>query len=156
MKSADVRVWDMSAGGCLLESRERLPIGTVGLLSMEFDGRRRREWFRICRVHAEEGRRGMCLLGAEFLPLAPAGVDSLRRAASERCAPRRPGGMTAMTGRSSGDPGNSTQATSHSASASTMELANLGGTARARIVRHPEGVLAARLLRRAPRARLGA
>jgi hypothetical protein len=34
-------------------------------------------------VHAEEGRRGTCLLGAEFLPLAPAGHDSLRRAASE-------------------------------------------------------------------------
>src|SRR4029450_7197734 len=54
-----------------------------GVLHMDIDGQPHREWFRICRVHAEEGRRGTCLLGAEFLPLAPAGHDSLRRAARD-------------------------------------------------------------------------
>ena len=82
-KTSPIRIWDVSRGGCLIESREQLPIGTVGVLHVDLDGRRRREWFRVCRVHAEEGRRGTCLLGAEFLPLAPAGHDSLRRAASE-------------------------------------------------------------------------
>jgi len=82
-KTAAIRIWDVSSGGCLLESREHLPVGTVGLLHIDLDGQRRREWFRICRVHAEEGRRGTCLLGAEFLPLAPAGHDSLRRAARD-------------------------------------------------------------------------
>ena len=82
-KTSQIRVWDVSSGGCLLESREHFPIGTVGVLHIDLDGRRRREWFRVCRVHAEEGRRGTCLLGAEFLPLAPAGHDSLRLAASE-------------------------------------------------------------------------
>jgi hypothetical protein len=82
-RTTALRVWNMSAGGCLLESRELLPIGTVGLLAMNLDGRPRREWFRICRVHAQEGRRGMCLLAAEFLPLSPAGPLSLRRAAHD-------------------------------------------------------------------------
>jgi len=91
VKTNDIRVWDMSAGGCLLESRTLLPIGTVGLLVIDLDGHRRREWFRICRVHAEEGRRGTCLLGAEFLPLAPAGHDSLRRAARDVREQTQPG-----------------------------------------------------------------
>jgi hypothetical protein len=102
-KTSDIRIWDLSSGGCLFESREQLPIGTVGLLHVDLDGQRRREWFRICRVHADEGRRGTCLLGAEFLPLAPAGRDSLRRAAGDL---RTGGGMAGIPGRSSGDPGN--------------------------------------------------
>jgi hypothetical protein len=103
-KTTQLRVWNISVGGCLLESREQLPVGTVGVLSIILDGQRRREWFRICRVHAEEGRRGTCLLGAEFLPLAPAGHDSLRRAVDEL---QRASGMADTSGRSSGDPGNS-------------------------------------------------
>lgn len=102
-KTSDIRIWDLGSGGCLFESREQLPIGTVGLLHVDIDGQRRREWFRICRVHADEGRRGTCLLGAEFLPLAPAGRDSLRRAAGDL---KTGGGMAGITGRSSGDPGN--------------------------------------------------
>lgn len=112
-KIADVRMWDVSSGGCLLESREQLPIGTVGLLHVEVGGERRREWFRICRVHAEEGRRGTCLLGAEFLPLAPAGCDSLRRAAGDLPLSDAARGMDDIAGRSSGDPGNSTSAATH-------------------------------------------
>jgi len=85
-KTTSIRIWDVSSGGCLLESREQLPVGTVGVLHVDLDGQRHREWFRVCRVHAEEGRRGTCLLAAEFLLLAPAGHDSLRRAASDLLA----------------------------------------------------------------------
>lgn len=89
-RTTALRVWNMSAGGCLLESRELLPVGTVGLLSMDLDGRQHREWFRICRVHAREGRRGRCLLAAEFLPLSSAGPHSLRRAAHDLIASAQP------------------------------------------------------------------
>jgi PilZ domain-containing protein len=82
-RTSPIRIWNVSSGGCLLESRERFPVGAVGVLHVDLDGQPRREWFRVCRVHAVEGRRGTCLLGAEFLPLAPAGHDSLRRAASD-------------------------------------------------------------------------
>jgi PilZ domain-containing protein len=83
-KTSEIRIWNLSSGGCLLESREQFPVGTVGVLQVDLDGRPYREWFRVCRVHAEEGRRGTCLLGAEFLPLAAAGHNSLRRAVSDR------------------------------------------------------------------------
>ena len=103
-KTSGIRIWNVSSGGCLFESQEQFPVGTVGLLHVELDGQRRREWFRVCRVHAEEGRRGTCLLGAEFLALAPAGRDSLRLAARDLHATK---GMADLSGRSSGDRGNS-------------------------------------------------
>ena len=102
-KTSGLRIWDVSGGGCLLESQEQCPIGTVGVLHVELDGRHRREWFRVCRVHAEEGRRGTCLLGAEFLTLRPAGRESLRLAARDL---HTASGMAGAPGRSSGDPGN--------------------------------------------------
>ena len=79
-RTKPIRIYDVSAGGCLLESREPLPIGTVGLLTMNFDGRLRQEWIRVCRVQADESRRGPCLVSVEFLPLEPAGAESLRGA----------------------------------------------------------------------------
>jgi hypothetical protein len=79
-KCVPVRVHDVSAGGCLLETKTFLPIGTLGVLDMEFEGARRIEWFRICRLHSTGGRSGAHLSGAEFLPLTAAGNDSLRGA----------------------------------------------------------------------------
>jgi|RhiMetdeSRZDD1v2_1073273.scaffolds.fasta_scaffold47073_5 hypothetical protein len=119
-KHTSLRVWDIGEGGCLLESRESLPVGTVGMLSIELDGETRREWFRICRVHADEGRRGTCLLAAEFLPLTAAGGESVRgtlrqwrsvtnspRQVFERSGGMRGAwrGMAGASGRSSGYPG---------------------------------------------------
>ena len=136
-KHTSLRVWDIGEGGCLLESRESLPVGTVGLLSMELDGRSRREWFRICRVHADEGRRGTCLLAAEFLPLAVAGGASVRGAVREwravASSPRRVferagvrgawRGMAGASGRSSGNTGNSSGSDSGGAAAKAGEHA---------------------------------
>jgi len=79
-KSVAVQVHDVSAGGCLLETRAFLPVGTLGVLDMEFEGARRIEWFRICRVHSTGGRSGAHLVGAEFLPFTVAGEGSLRGA----------------------------------------------------------------------------
>lgn len=106
-RTKNIRVYDVSAGGCLLESRESLPVGAVGQLSIDVDGRRRQEWIRVCRVHANEGRRGTCLVSVEFLALEPAGTDSLRGAMLRlRAVTSRPR-FPAMPGRSSGDPGKS-------------------------------------------------
>ena len=109
-KTKNIRVYDVSAGGCLLESRESLPVGAVGQLSIDVDGRRRQEWIRVCRVHADEGRRGTCLVSVEFLPLVPAGTDSLRGAMLRLRAVKSRTRFPAMSGRSSGDPGKSVRA----------------------------------------------
>jgi hypothetical protein len=172
-KHTSLRVWDIGEGGCLFESRESLPVGTVGLLSMELDGRLRREWFRICRVHADEGRRGTCLLAAEFLPLAVAGGESVRGALREWRAsagsPRqvfeRGGvrgtwrGMAGASGRSSGYTGNSTVSDGGHAAAASSEHAKTHETTATSAESSATTKLAARLLNwsthaRSSRARL--
>jgi hypothetical protein len=108
-RTKPIRIFDVSAGGCLLESREPLPIGTVGLLTMNFDGRLRQEWIRVCRVQADESRRGPCLVSVEFLPLEPAGAESLRGAVLRLRAIGTRTHFPTPSGRSSGDPGKSVE-----------------------------------------------
>jgi hypothetical protein len=158
-KRTSLRVWDIGEGGCLLESRESLPVGTVGLLSMQLDGRLRREWFRICRVHADEGRRGTCLLAAEFLPLAVAGDETVRGAlrnwravAPARHVFERAGvrgawrGMAGASGRSSGYSGNSARSDAGDATAGSVEHANSHETTATSLESSATTKLAARLL----------
>lgn len=76
-----MQVRDLSTGGCLIETRAYLPVGTVGVLDMEIEGKRCVEWFRIRRTQATHGRSGAYLFGAEFLlPFAVAGETSVRGA----------------------------------------------------------------------------
>ena len=106
-RTKPIRVYDVSAGGCLLESREPLPVGTVGLLTMNFDGRLRQEWIRVSRVQADESRRGPCVVSVEFLPLEPAGAESLRGAVLRLRSVSPRSHFPPPSGRSSGDPGKS-------------------------------------------------
>ena len=100
-----MQVRDLSTGGCLLETRAYLPIGTVGVLDMEIEGKRCVEWFRIRRTQATQGRSGAYLFGAEFLlPVAVAGECSLRGAVRRVYRVDR---VSGRTGRMSGEPGNS-------------------------------------------------
>ena len=108
-RTKPIRIFDVSAGGCLLESREPLPIGTVGLLTMNFDGRLRQEWIRVCRVQADESRRGPCLVSVEFLPLEPAGAESLRGAVLRLRAIGTRTHFPTPSGRSSGNTGKSVE-----------------------------------------------
>ena len=108
-RTKPIRIYDVSAGGCLLESPEPLPVGTVGLLTMDFDGRRRQEWIRVCRVQADDSPRGRCMVSVEFLPLDVAGRDSLRGAVLRLRAVHTRSQVPALSGRSSGDPGKSVQ-----------------------------------------------
>lgn len=108
-RTKPIRIYDVSAGGCLLESREPLPVGTVGLLTMNFDGRLRQEWIRVCRVQADESRRGPCLVSVEFLPLEPAGAESLRGAVLRLRAMGARSHFPTSSGRSSGDTGKSVE-----------------------------------------------
>jgi hypothetical protein len=75
-----VQVRNVSASGAQLESPVYLPIGTIGMIEVEFDGARRVEWFRVCRIHTVEGRNGVHTAAAEFLPIATVDQRSLRGA----------------------------------------------------------------------------
>ena len=75
-----VRVVDLSATGCLLESSVRLNEGAVGTLHLTVDGRRYRETLRIARVASTAGR-GTNQAGAQFLTLGSS-RQALRHLAS--------------------------------------------------------------------------
>ena len=104
-----VRVVDLSASGCLLETRVRLSEGAVGTLHLTVDGRRYRETVRISRVAPTAGRSGAHRAGAQFLTLGSS-RRALRHLASnprtdalevsarplERPAPRGPGAVLVL------------------------------------------------------------
>lgn len=105
IRGISVQVRDLSTGGCLLETRAYLPVGTVGVLEMDIEGKRCVEWFWIRRTVATQGRSGAYLIGAEFLvPVAVAGETSLRNAVARAFHVDR---ISGRTGRMSGKPGNS-------------------------------------------------
>jgi hypothetical protein len=105
LRNVPLVVRDVSSGGCLIESSTPLQIGMVGWLEVSFDGERRFEWFRIARVHTRG--EGLFLAGAEFLPLAAAGSDSLRSAIGRMRRWTTADASPEVAGRSSGDLGNS-------------------------------------------------
>jgi hypothetical protein len=75
-----VRVRNVSAAGAQLDTPVCLPIGTVGMIEMEFDGARRVEWFRVCRIHTIQGHGRTHTAAVEFLPITAADQRSLRGA----------------------------------------------------------------------------
>jgi hypothetical protein len=75
-----VRVRDVSATGAQLEIPIYLPVGTIGTIEVEFDGARRVEWFRVCRIFTTHGCSGVHTAAIEFLPIAAADHRSLRGA----------------------------------------------------------------------------
>lgn len=75
-----VQVRNVSAAGAEFETPVYLPIGTVGQIEVEFDGARRVEWFRVCRILTTIGCSGAHTAAAEFLPITASDDRSLRGA----------------------------------------------------------------------------
>ena len=75
-----VHVRDISATGAQLETAVFLPVGTVGMIEVDFDGGRRLDWFRVCRIHTTQGCSGAHVAAVEFLPIVAADDRSLRGA----------------------------------------------------------------------------
>src|SRR5918994_4065986 len=76
-----IRVVDISAVGCLLESAQPVDAGTVALLALQIGGRRYVDPVRITRVVRLSGGIWAYRFGAEMLTLTPPGEQTLRRVA---------------------------------------------------------------------------
>jgi hypothetical protein len=74
-----VRLLDISASGCLLETASRLVLGTTGSLVVSFEGRDYVDDVRIMRCRQFEGSSGAYQIGAEFLWTNTPHDRSLRR-----------------------------------------------------------------------------
>lgn len=69
---------EISAKGCLIETRHALPAGTVGVLELEREQGVSTEPVRICRMVHIAGGAVPYAAGAEFLPLEPPAPASVR------------------------------------------------------------------------------
>ena len=74
------RVLDISPSGCLIESRRRLDVGTVGRLHLKFGDETCVDDVEVVRCDAIEGVRSLYHVGARFLPTTPRHVGSIRHA----------------------------------------------------------------------------
>jgi len=73
-----VRLVNISASGCLLETDSRLREGTTGSLRLVFEGIDYADDVRVVRCTENEGARGYSV-GAEFLWTTNPGERTLRR-----------------------------------------------------------------------------
>lgn len=80
-RDVTVRLVNLSASGCLLESDSALREGTTGSLRVVFQGLEYVDDVRITRCGANDGAHAF-LLGAEFLWTTHPGERSLRRVIS--------------------------------------------------------------------------
>jgi hypothetical protein len=78
-REVSVRLLDISASGCLLESASRIMLGATGSLIVTFDGNEYADDVRIMRCRLSEGGSGGYQLGAEFLWTNAPHDRSLRR-----------------------------------------------------------------------------
>lgn len=75
----DVRVLEVSASGCLIESECDVPVGTIGSLSLEANGADYADPIRVTRSQPIPGGGERRLLGAEFVWLTLPHPHSIRR-----------------------------------------------------------------------------
>jgi hypothetical protein len=81
-RDIDVRLLNVSASGCLVESRLRLEAGTAGTLRLQVEGEEYIDDVLVTRCHEVQGAGATFHLGVEFLWTTPPGSSSLRRVAT--------------------------------------------------------------------------
>lgn len=77
-----VRLMNISASGCLVESNSRLDPGISGALTIRVNGETYADDVRITRVQQVQGAGATWQIGAEFLWTSRPGLASLRRLVS--------------------------------------------------------------------------
>lgn len=80
-RQVTVRLIDISASGCQLESGNRVALGSIGSLTVTFEGQQYMDYVRITRCGVLDGASGY-RIGAEFLWTTVPPEQSLRRIAT--------------------------------------------------------------------------
>ena len=78
-RDVSVRLLNVSASGCLLQSEIRMAEGTVGTLRLSYEGSDYSDDVRIMRCQAPAGGDNWFKLGVQFLWTSHPGERSLRR-----------------------------------------------------------------------------
>ena len=82
MRDLAMRVVDISAAGCLIESPRYLPVGTVGQLRLKFGSDECADDVEVVRCEPVESVRSLFHVGVRFLWTTPRDVGSIRHAVS--------------------------------------------------------------------------
>jgi len=77
------RILDISPSGCLIESRRRMEVGTVGRLQMKFGNEACADDFEVVRCEIIDRARSVYHVGARFLPTTPRRAGSIRQAVTQ-------------------------------------------------------------------------
>jgi PilZ domain len=80
MRDVVGRILDISASGCLIESRRRLEVGTVGRLQLRFGTEECTDDIEVVRCNAIEGAPFGYHVAVRFLWTTPRDVGSIRHA----------------------------------------------------------------------------
>jgi hypothetical protein len=78
-RDVTVRLLDISASGCLLETVNRLEAGTTGTIRIVYGGMEYADDIRVMRCQPIDGASGLYHVGAEFLWTSRSPDQSLRR-----------------------------------------------------------------------------
>ena len=78
------RVIDVSVSGCLVETRRRLEVGTIGRLRVRFRGAECEDDVEVMRCDAVEGPVASYHVGVRLLWTTPRGPGSIRHAVASQ------------------------------------------------------------------------
>ena len=81
-----VRVVEVGASGCLLESRRRLAAGTVGRLKLKLGSAEYADDVEVVRCQAVESASSVYHIGVRFLWTSPRHPGSIRHAVARHAA----------------------------------------------------------------------
>ena len=89
MRDVVGRVLDISPSGCLIESRHRLEVGTVGQFQLKVGNDQCADHVEVVRCEAIEGIRSLYHVGMRFLWTTPRDVGSIRHAVTRQVDAQR-------------------------------------------------------------------
>jgi hypothetical protein len=85
-RELSVRVVNVSASGCLFESRRRIEVGTIATLQLGLGGAECSDDVEVVRCEAVKGVPGLYQIGVRLLWTTPRHAGSIRHAVATRLA----------------------------------------------------------------------
>lgn len=86
MRDLAMKVVDISASGCLIESRRRVDVGTVGRLRLKFGDDECADDVEVVRCEPVEATRSLFHIGVRFLWTTPRDIGSIRHAVTRHAS----------------------------------------------------------------------
>src|SRR4051812_47149996 len=95
-RDVGIRVIDVSGSGCLLESRRRLVVGTIGKLRMTLGAEECEDDVEVVRCDAVPGTRGLFHVGVRLLWTTARGEGTIRFAFSRHTGTTDPAAISSV------------------------------------------------------------